>query len=84
MAGTVHRVVVLVQENHTVDNYFRALAAYGANVAADWPLSPNPPRADHPHDRKAYFEWLTGKSKTVQHLQFDTARLLPYIKLLYS
>ena len=78
MAGTVHRVVVLVQENHTVDNYFRALAAYGANVAADWPLSPNPPRADHPHDRKAYFEWLTGKSKTVQHLQFDTARLLPY------
>src|SRR5438477_4414168 len=48
MAGTVHRVVVLVQENHTVDNYFRALAAYGANVAADWPPQPaqgrSPPR----------------------------------------
>src|SRR5690348_1629613 len=78
MARTVARVVVLVQENHTVDNYFRGLAPYGANVAADWPLGPNPPGADHPHDRMAYFEWLAGKSKTVQHLQFDTARLLPY------
>ena len=33
----VKRVVVMVQENHTTDNYFRGLAAYGANVATGWP-----------------------------------------------
>ena len=72
------RVVIMVQENHTTDNYFRGLAAYGANVATRWPLSPNPPLADHPHDRRAYFDWVRGKSKTAQHLQFDTAAVLPF------
>ena len=76
--GLVQRVVVMVQENHTTDNYFRGMAAYGANVAADWPLSPNPPLADHPHDRRAYFDWLRGQSRTAQHLQFDTQALLPF------
>jgi phospholipase C len=35
--GAVKRVVIIVQENHTVDNYFRGLAPYGGNVATDWP-----------------------------------------------
>jgi len=39
-------VVVFVQENHTTDNYFRSMRAWGANVAADWPLQPNPPTHD--------------------------------------
>lgn len=78
MAALVGRAVIIVHENHTVDNYFRGLAPYGANVAGNWPLSPNPPVADHPHDRRAYFDWLSGKSKTAQHLQFDTAAVLPY------
>lgn len=79
MANTsVSRVVIAVQENHTVDNYFRAMAPYGANVATGWPASPNPPLADHPHDRHAYFDWLQGRSQTVQHLQFDTVAALPY------
>ena len=26
MAGRIERVVIMVQENHTVDNYFRGLA----------------------------------------------------------
>lgn len=77
-ASPVKRVVIIVQENHTTDNYFRLLAAYGANVATGWPTSPNPPLADHPHDRMAYFRWLTGQSKTVQHVQFDTAAALPF------
>jgi Phosphoesterase family len=68
----------MVQENHTVDSYFRGLAPYGGNVATDWPLSPNPPTGgDPPHDRHAYFEWLTGAS-TGAHVQFDTATVLPY------
>jgi hypothetical protein len=76
VAGNVERVVVFVQENHTVDNYFRVLAAYGANVVADWPLTPDPPTVEPPHDRHAYFRWLTeGKAA---RLQFDTAAHLPY------
>ena len=75
--ATVERVVIMVQENHTTDNYFRALAPYGAAVATDWPTAANPPAADNPHDRQAYFEWLTGAS-TGAHVQFDTAAVLPY------
>ena len=48
---TVARVVIMVQENHTTDNYFRGLAPYGANVATDWPIAANPPASDNPHDR---------------------------------
>ncbi|HWF51981.1 MAG TPA: alkaline phosphatase family protein [Solirubrobacteraceae bacterium] len=76
-AAQVKRVVIIVQENHTVDNYFRGLAPYGGNVATDWPIGPNPPAKDQPHDRHAYFEWLTGAGKAT-HLQFDTALVLPY------
>src|SRR5689334_4236954 len=53
-AGTarpgVDQVVVLVQENHTTDNYFSGLAPWGANVAAGWPVQPNPATSDQPHD----------------------------------
>ncbi len=73
----VKRVIVMVQENHTVDSYFRGLGPYGGNVVTDWPLSPNPPTGDPPHDRQAYFEWLTGAS-TGAHVQFDTVNLLEY------
>jgi hypothetical protein len=76
-AGRVNRVVIIVQENHTIDNYFRGLAPYGAAVATDWPIAPNPPAGDQPHDRRAYYEWLTGAS-TGAHVQFDTATVLPY------
>ena len=73
----VERVVIMVQENHTTDNYFKGLAPYGAAVATDWPIAANPPAKDNPHDREAYFEWLTGAS-TGAHVQFDTAAVLPY------
>ena len=43
MSSKVYHVVVFVQENHTTDNYFRSMAAFGANVATDWSISPNPP-----------------------------------------
>jgi phospholipase C len=77
MAGQVNRVVIMVQENHTTDNYFRGLAPFGAAVAADWPISPNPPAKDPPHDRHAYVECLTGAA-TATHNQFDTRAVLPY------
>jgi Phosphoesterase family len=73
----IGHVVILIQENHTTDNYFRSMAAYGANVATDWPISPNPPAHDQPHDRHAYYRWLTGRS-TGAHIQFDTTAVLPF------
>jgi len=76
-AGPMVHVVIMVQENYTTDNYFRSMAAYGANVATDWPLSPNPPAHDQAHDRHAYFQWLTGQSSGV-HAQFDTGAVLPF------
>jgi phospholipase C len=39
----IKRVIIIVQENHTTDNYFQGLARCGVAVATDWPLSPNPP-----------------------------------------
>ena len=62
MAGRIERVVIMVQENHTTDNYFRGLAPYGGAVVSDWRLTPNPPANDPAHDRQAYFKWLTGAS----------------------
>jgi hypothetical protein len=69
-------VVVFVQENHTTDNYFRGLAPYGARVAAHWPLASNPPTSDQPHDRRAYFRWLTAGHAV--GVQFATRKVLPY------
>lgn len=77
-AAVVKRVVVMVQENHTVDSYFRGLAPYGGNVATGWPTATNPPASDPPHDRQAYFEWLTGAS-TGAHVQFDTGQRAPVL-----
>jgi hypothetical protein len=78
MAGaSVKHVIIIVQENHTTDNYFRSMAAYGANVATGWPTSANPPAADQPHDRLTYWKWLTHQI-TGAHVQFDTPTVLPF------
>src|SRR4051794_38518003 len=83
MAALVDHVVVFVQENHTTDNYFRSLRGWGANVADDWPIQPNPPANDHAHTRAAYAKWLhaqqTGNSGSAAvHAQFDTLAVLPF------
>src|SRR5216684_7518946 len=75
--GTVKHVVIMVQENHTTDNYMRGLAAYGANVAPNWPIAANPPTGDQPHDRHAYFQWLMHQI-TGAHVQFATQVVLPF------
>ncbi len=61
MASTVNRVVVFVQENHTTDNYFRSMRAWGADVATGWSLQPNPPAHDQAHTRAAYAKWLRAQ-----------------------
>ena len=69
--------MVLIQENHTTDNYFSGLAGFGANVATGWPVQVNPPASDLPHDRAAYYRWLSGQG-TAAHTAFDTLAVLPY------
>jgi len=82
MVDAVGHVVVFVQENHTTDNYFRSMRAWGANVADDWPIQPNPPLRDHAHTRAAYAKWLhaqqAGAPTPAVHAQFDTTSVLPY------
>jgi hypothetical protein len=82
MSSKVNHVVVFVQENHTTDNYFRSMAAWGANVATGWPTATNPPAKDHPHDRHAYARWLAaqqaGTATPGFHVQFDTTAVLPF------
>ena len=76
------RVVIMVQENHTTDHYFRSMREFGANVATDGPISPNPPTDNPPHDRHAYYRWLTaqqsGAPTPARHDQFDTMAVLPF------
>ncbi len=82
MASAIRHVVIFVQENHTTDSYFRSMRAWGANVANDWPATPNPPARDNPHDRAAYAKWLeaakAGAPTTATHSQFDTLAVLPF------
>jgi uncharacterized protein YegP (UPF0339 family) len=85
-AGTgvrgVEHVVVFVQENHTTDNYFTSTAAFGANVATDWPVQDNPPAHDQAHTRAAYAKWLHAQAQhtptPATHTAFDTVEVLPY------
>jgi len=62
MAKIVDRVVVFTQENHTTDNYFTSLRAWGANVVTGWPTQPNPPAHDQAHTRAAYAKWLHAQA----------------------
>jgi phospholipase C len=71
----IEHVVVLVQENHTMDHYFSGLAPYGVNVATGWPRTPNPPGHDQPHDRHAYYRWLQSGHAT--RSQVETTAVLP-------
>lgn len=72
----VDHVVVFVQENHTADNYLAGLAPYGVNVATGWPVQANPASSDQPHDRHAYYRWLTtGKAVRTS---YDTLAVLPF------
>jgi hypothetical protein len=82
MTALVGHVVVFVQENHTTDNYFASMRAWGANVATGWPVQPNPPAKDQPHNRAAYAKWLHAQqaatTSPATHTQVDTVAVLPY------
>ena len=81
-AGPIRRVIVMIQENHTTDNYFRGLAPWGANIDTTLPICNNPPPAPPfsayypPHHRQAYYDFLTNG--TCEKSQFDTGKDLPF------
>ena len=83
MTDAVGHVVIFVQENHTTDNYFRSMRAWGANVATDWPTQPNPPAQDQPAHPRRLREVAArpagGRLATpAVHTQFDTIAVLPF------
>ena len=82
MTHRVEHVVVLAQENHTTDNYFTSMAAFGADVATGWPVQANPPAHDQAHTRAAYAAWLHAQQAhtptPATHTAFDTVAVLPY------
>ena len=81
MARVVDHVVVFTHENHTTDNYFTSMRAWGANVATGWPAQPNPPLHDQAHTRAAYAKWLHDQRAALPwptHTQVDTDTVLPY------
>src|SRR5690242_4432956 len=82
MAQVVDHVVVFIQENHTTDNYFSSLRAWGANVATGWPVQANPPAHDQNHTRAAYARWLhaqqAGPPPPATHAQFGAEAVRPY------
>jgi phospholipase C len=67
----IQRVVIILKENHTFDNYFGTFP--GVDGAA-MPRSPNPPPMDPDHRHSA---WLTRKT-TATRQQFVEADIPPY------
>ncbi len=61
ISGPIHRVVIIVKENHTFDNYFgRFPGADGDTILA---LASDPPSADHPHDHASWLKRATGATR---------------------
>ena len=75
--ATTHRVIVFLQENKTTDFYFGGLAAWGAAVRHDQPLSPAPPNFDQPHDRNAWVHYKMGDYPALD-VQIDTDAVIPF------
>src|SRR5437667_12420183 len=71
-SGKIDRVVIIVKENHSFDNYFGTFP--GAN-GMTMPRSSNPPPQDPDHSHSA---WLTRQTTSVRQ-QFVEADIPDYI-----
>jgi phospholipase C len=67
----IQRVIIIVKENHTFDNYF---GTYPRADGITMPRSPNPPPTDPDHRHSA---WLTRKTTAVRR-QFMEADMPAY------
>ncbi|MDQ6773508.1 MAG: hypothetical protein M3024_11040 [Candidatus Dormibacteraeota bacterium] len=59
--GPIEHVVIVVQENHTFDNYFSGFP--GADGDLSLPVSPNPPPKDPDHRHAAWLNRATGATR---------------------
>jgi phospholipase C len=75
-SGKIDRVVIIVKENHTFDNYFGTFP--GANGMV-MPRSPNPPPRDPDHRHSA---WLTRQTTSVrqQFVESDVPAYFAYAR----
>jgi hypothetical protein len=76
-ALTGHRVIVFIQENKTVDFYFAAMKAWGAQVANNGKLLSAPPNFDQPHDRTSWVHYRMGDYPGLD-VQVDTDTVIPF------
>jgi len=68
----IEHVVIIVKENHTLDNYFGTFpGATGVKLAH----AANPPAADPPHDHAS---WMKRKSDATHHVQYLEADIPSY------
>jgi hypothetical protein len=71
------KVVVWIQENHTLGAYFGGLRPWGVNTSIVRPISANPMAADVNHTRQAWWKWVNDAS-TAYGPQFDTLNVIPF------
>ena len=78
MPAVARVVIVMVQENHTVDSYFRGLAPYGGE-RRDRLAAGHQPAGGRPAPRSPRrTSGAVPGCRPARHVQFDTAAVLPY------
>jgi phospholipase C len=75
VAGRIERVVIIVKENHTFDNYFGTLP--GAN-GAHLDHADNPPPSDPDHRHQA---WMARDADTAHRVQYTETDIAGYFDL---
>ncbi|HET9649489.1 MAG TPA: hypothetical protein VFP34_14850 [Microlunatus sp.] len=79
MARGVDHVVVFTQEDHTTDNYFTSMRAWGRTRPPAGLPSRTRPCTIRPHTRAAYANWLHDQQAAQPwptHTQLDTDTVL--------
>ena len=75
MTNPIQRVVIIVKENHTFDNYFGTLGGVDGYQLAH---APNPPDDDPNHRHEA---WIARKSDVHHQLQYRQEDIPAYFAL---
>jgi phospholipase C len=68
----IEHVVIIVKENHTLDNYF---GTFPGATSVKLAHAANPPAADPPHDHAS---WMKRTSDTTHHVQYLEADIPSY------
>src|SRR3989441_8363508 len=72
LSRSIRHVVIIVEENHSFDNYFGKFP--GADADAALPPAPNPPSFDPPHTHEAWLQRAT----TAVRAQYSESEIPAY------